>query len=497
MSNSATVTAADQEREIKKCALSVLWFVHNYCHVEDVQGARDWVPFRLWPSQAEVLRALINNRLVIVLKARQLGMTWIMLAYALWLLLYRAQATVLLFSRRDDEAKELLRRLKGMFDRLPEWMKTQAQARPDGPRIATDNEHVFELGNGSAARAFPATAGDSYTATFVLMDEADLVPDLQRLMGAVKPTIDNGGQLALVSRVDKKRPNTLFKAIYRAAKDRANSYRAIFLPWTARPGRDRAWYDAQVQDSLANTGGLDYVWEQYPETDAQALAPEQKGKRLPADWLVRCYQELKPIPLILLPSGAPLIPGLEVYKLPESGAEYVIGVDTAEGNPTSDDSAAVVFHADTGEEVAALVGKFEPGTFGGYIDALGVWYNRAPVLVERNNHGHAVLLWLKDNSKLTRLRGFDRKPGWLTNGRGKALLYADFAQDLKTGAVTLHAPGTFTQLGSIEGSTLSAPPGDHDDRAVAAVLANEARALAVAQTARRGRGPSGLGGYRG
>jgi hypothetical protein len=37
-----------------------------------------------------------------------------------------------------------------------------------------------------------------------------------------------------------------------------------------------------------------------------------------------------------------------------------------------------------------------------HADALGQWYNRAALMVERNNHGHAVLLWLQANSTLRR-----------------------------------------------------------------------------------------------
>ena len=76
----------------------------------------------------------------------------------------------------------------------------------------------------------------------------------------------------------------------------------------------------------------------------------------------------------------------------------------------------------TGEEVAVLAGKFEPSVFASHIDAVGRWYNDAHVLVERNNHGHAVLLWLRDHSPLLWLPGHDGRAGWLSNSKGKALL---------------------------------------------------------------------------
>ena len=47
-----------------------------------------------------------------------------------------------------------------------------------------DNDHEWQLSNGSRVLAFPTTAGDSYTASLAIVDEADLVPDLGRLMAA-------------------------------------------------------------------------------------------------------------------------------------------------------------------------------------------------------------------------------------------------------------------------------------------------------------------------
>jgi hypothetical protein len=61
--------------------------------------------------------------------------------------------------------------------------------------------------------------------------------------------------------------------------------------------------------------------------------------------------------------------------------------------------------------VLSLAGRFEPATFAAHVDVVGRWYNSAALLCERNNHGHAVLLWLGDNSKLLLLCGNDGKPG--------------------------------------------------------------------------------------
>jgi hypothetical protein len=100
-----------------------------------------------------------------------------------------------------------------------------------------------------------------------------------------------------------------------------------------------------------------------------------------------------------------------VYALPIPGRRYVVGADPAEGNPTSESSALEVLDVDSGEQMASLAGRYEPATFAAHVDTVGRYYNYAAVLVERNNHGHAVLLWLRDNSGLTCLAGHDGKPG--------------------------------------------------------------------------------------
>jgi len=101
--------------------------------------------------------------------------------------------------------------------------------------------------------AFPTTGGRSYTASLVVVDEADFADNLDALLAAVKPTIDAGGRLILLSTADKAKPQSAFKRIYGAGKRGENGYRAIFLPWLARPGRSAEWYEEQKRDVESRT----------------------------------------------------------------------------------------------------------------------------------------------------------------------------------------------------------------------------------------------------
>jgi hypothetical protein len=180
-----------------------------------------------------------------------------------------------------------------------------------------------------------------------------------------------------------------------------------------------------------------------------------------------------------------------VYRLPEPGHIYVIGGDPAEGNPAPDDSALSILDAWTGEEVANLAGKFQPSMLATYADNLGRWYFGAALLIERNNHGHAVIQWLMANSCLPVLHGHDGKVGWLSSGKGKTLLYDRCADAFRNRETILHSFATFTQLPSIDGSTLRAPEGQHDDRAdgYALALSGAAAALALVRYEEEESGP--------
>ena len=74
-----------------------------------------------------------------------------------------------------------------------------------------------------------------------------------------------------------------------------------------------------------------------------------------------------------------------------------------------------------GEQVGAWAGRFEPAVLAAQIVAVSAFLNGAAALVERNNHGHAVLLWLREFSTVQALPGLDKKPGWATTGSSRPI----------------------------------------------------------------------------
>jgi len=457
--DSLSIEAVASQRET--AAADPGLFVSEHCTLFNATE-RTWKPFLLWPAQRQVLELLGEHHRVVVLKARQLGLTWVCLAYLLWHVLLHPAAVIGIFSRREEDAQELLDfRLKGMYDRLPPLFREHP-----GAAVYENSKTRWVLANGSTVMAFPTTGGRQYTFSVVLVDEADFQPDLPALLSAVEPTVAAGGQILLVSSTNKDLPLSRFKSIYRAARVGENRWTPVFLPWTARPDRDSTWYAGQVKDCLSHTGALDDLHQEYPETDSEALAPRSLDKRIPSIWLEGCFQEAAALAGI-----GPALPNLIVFNPPNPSSSYVIGCDPAEGNPTSDESALTVLCVETGEEAAQLSGRFQPTVIAAYADALGKYYCGAALMVERNNHGHTVLSWLEEHSKLTVLLGHDHKFGWMSSKLGKSLLYDDAADTFRDKETVVHSFATVVQLASIEGSTLRAPEGEHDDRADSYALA--------------------------
>ena len=443
--------------EMAMCELSRDYFINTYCQIYD-SVARSWIPFGLWDGQRRLLSQYNNNQLLIWLKARQMGISWLALGIIAHSLIFESISSWLVFSKREEEAIYLLgeERLRGMLRRLPDWMLPIDD-------MEIDQKKQLTLPNGSTVRAFPSQGGDSYTATGALIDEADLVPNLNNLHNRVEPTINAGGKLLLVSRSDKETPDSYFKKLYRAARDGENDFAASFLGWWEHPNRDQAWYDRQVRITLSTTGSLDDVHEQYPATDNEALQERTIKQRIPAHWFEGVYDaDFSPLDVALFEHLVD-IPSLVIYEMPDPTKTYVIGVDTSEGVEDGDEQAATVMCVENGHEVAHLSGIIELTIFSDHIVDLATFYNYATVMVERNNMGYAVISHLEADGSVNIAYGFDEKYGWLSNTRGKVMLYKACAVMIRDNMCKIRTPKTRTQLGSIQRGTLRAPSTLHDD----------------------------------
>ena len=82
---------------------------------------------------------------------------------------------------------------------------------------------------------------------------------------------------------------------------------------------------------------------------------------------------------------------LEVWLPPFKGKHYVVAVDPAGGGSEGDYSAAQVLDLETGMQCAEFAGHMGGLELARFVTELATEYNRAWLVVERNNHGSGVL----------------------------------------------------------------------------------------------------------
>ncbi len=198
--------------------------------------------------------------------------------------------------------------------------------------------------------------------------------------------------------------------------------------------------------------------------------------RIPGEWLVEVRAFAEPV----VARGLPALPGLRVFEAPAPGRRYVLGVDPSEGLSGGDASPVCVLDAVSGDQVAVLEAWLEPGAeMPDALAQLAAAYNGAAVLIERNNHGHAVIAGcLRLGVQL--LNGPDGREGYLTTTTSKAGLWNRAAQAVREVDGQIRDARTFEQVGSIDRQLL-AHPGKRrgqsacDDLACAWALAQMAR----------------------
>ena len=244
--------------ELEYCKDKPAYFVRHYCRIESKDGPDPIIPFGLWPGQAEALESIASHKLSIILKARQLGITWLAICYAIHMMLCKPGATVIVISRTEDEAKEIIRRAGVVLSHMPEYVGPLYSMRPTSLSISLDRDGELPR----VIKAFPASAdaGRSFTADLIILDEWGFQQYAEAIWQAGFPTINRpgGGQVIGLSTM---RLGTLFADLW------ANSavFNKIFLPWDTDPRRDIDWY-LQTKAVLGEA-----IYSEYPATPDEAL----------------------------------------------------------------------------------------------------------------------------------------------------------------------------------------------------------------------------------
>lgn len=319
----------EQCRELKLCALDPVYFINNYCFIQNQLLGR--VKFTLQPYQVRIIECLHTNRFSILRISRQAGKSETTAAYAYWFSCFREDKNVLIASNKQKGATDLMNRIKFMYENTPDFLR---------PGVLFYNRGSIEFDNGSKiwSEATTEDTGRGRSCALFISDElAHVKKNIQEAMwSSILPTLSTGGSCVVMSTPNGD--NDLYAEIWRGAEGGLNGFAHIFVPIEeipdyTRPGhfRDEIWQ----ADMLSKVGELKFRQEYLAEflsNDALLI----KSLTL---------QNLKSIKPLYLDKG------FSFWKEFNPNKTYLIGVDVAEG-VKQDFSTIEVIELESLEQVA-------------------------------------------------------------------------------------------------------------------------------------------------
>jgi hypothetical protein len=444
-----------RELEWRKCAPKgsdpavlldgFLYFCTTYWYIKTPDQGR--IKFDLFDAQRDTVHNWIDHRYTLVLKARQLGFSTLVSAYAFWASYFYEDRTIVMLSRTERDAIKLLQKAKYGYRFLPEWLKFR------GPPVNT-TQTKMEFANESYVESLPSASDPARGESLwlAILDELAFLPNGEEAWSSIEPTVDIGGRVIAMSTANGE--GNLFHNLWIGGVAGTNRFKTIFHPWWAN-GRSEEWYEQKKRDlpdwQLA---------QEYPDNAEEAFL--RSGRPV---FNLDMLATIVPEPPLMQGHFEKLLRWrfisdhdgpMKVWEPPVVGGKYVIGGDVSEGLEHGDFSSMHVINARNGQTVCHWHGRIDPDLFGSDVIApIGRWYNNALVGVESNNHGLVTLKALQ-REKYTPLY-MQRSPrykksvptdilGWRTTAVTKPVAIDELNRMLREGEVTLPCADTLAEL---------------------------------------------------
>jgi len=457
--------------------------------------------FALREPQIEALKRWSRGEDSLTLKARQIGWSTLIGFFVWHVAFFNPEAKIIVLSKGEREAQELLDKVKFGLDRIPPWLKQR------GPTVTARTMSKITFSNDSEIVSLPSgnNPARGFTGRVVVVDEWAFLPNPEEAWASIEPVTDIGGQIIGLSTANGS--GNLFHSLWTAAEEGLSSFKPMFYGWDAVPERDDDWYEgkkrslpqwqlhqeypASPREAFIKSGAMVYDADMLEQYEPQIVDAEWVGN-LAATGMVELAEGETPNPKWWTPSEN--ADGfLTVWQKPAEHGTYVIGADVAEGLGHGDYSSAHVLDVETGKLVAVWHGHIPADLFGVELAKLGYWYNTALIIPEVNNHGLTTVTEMRRWSypRLWRRRqlnsargGWSIEYGWKTTKVSKPLLVDELGQFLRE-QVTVDGSmpdgrtlaELMTYVRDARGGMNGSP---HDDRVISYGLAVQALKYAFA-----------------
>lgn len=422
----------------------------------------------------------------LVLKARQFGITTLEQALSYNLTTTRPNQRCVTLARTTEQTREIFEIALRMFERDPNPPVAKGHGntrRLEFPELGS----TFSIGTAGAADFGRGTTIQRVHGSEVSrwLRGPNQVSKQKDLIAGLTEAAANGEVVLETTAYGTE----WFALEWDRAKKGQGDWNPIFMPWWDDPlytlgltpeereevgatltDRERALSEnhqltlgqiAWRRDRIADLGGL--FLQEYPEDDESCF--RRSGICFfDVDVIEALLAATKEGTKVAIPGGYRII-----WEAPTAGDKYVIGVDTSEGIAGGDLNGVAVLSKEGARQVAAVHGLFKPEELAVHVVHMAKRYNNAYVGIERNNHGHAVLVAVKSLGLKGRkhLYHFAKdRVGWDTSGTTRPILLDALETALRKGEMEIRHRdflGECLSFRKQQSGKYEADDGAHDD----------------------------------
>ena len=452
----------DQVQEYVKCARDVVYFVENYVKIVNIDEGL--VNFNLYPYQQKMIHSFIDNRFTICKLPRQSGKSVTVVAFMLWIILFKQDQSIAILANKERLARELLSKIQLAYEHLPLWLQQGVVEWNKGSILLENNSKIV-----AAATSSSAVRGGSYNLLF--LDEFAFINDniASEFFASVYPTISSGKDSKVIIVSTPKGMNHFYKMWVDASEGRSD-YNPLEIVWNEVPGRD----------------------SKFKETTIKNTSAEQWMQEFECEFLGSANTLINPTKLRQMVFKEPVAYDhyLKIFEHQIPGHTYVLIADVARGVGNDASAFCIIDVSGFPYKVVSTYSHDEmsPLMYPELLARVGAKYNNAYILVEVNDIGQQVadILHLEveyDNMLMTTVKG--RSGQVLCGGFGGTVTYgvrttksvkkigcSNLKDLIENDNLIIEDIGIIAELSNFvsRAGSFAADDGQHDDLAMCLVL---------------------------
>lgn len=454
--NEKIAYTAETQAEYIKCSQDFEYWAEKYAKIVTLKDGVSLITFR--PYQKRMMKTITslkrkNKRGMVVLAPRQCGKTTAIYLYLLWFMIFNPHKAIAVIANKASNAEKILASMQKTFELLPLWMQPGLTDRGW-------NARSMEFANGSKLITGSATSDSIRGGSFnvVYLDEYAFLPRhvADDFMKSVLPTILSDDDARIFTTSTPKGLNQ-FHTMWKKANKGNSLYEPCRVRWEEVPNYRKPGF----KDLIVSTEGM-ITWKQ--EFECSFIG---SSKTLISSQTLEEPTNIDPIRKEL--------DGLfEMWKEPEAGKTYILGVDTAKG-VGGDYSVVQVCRIDNLrkiEQVALFRSNMTSiPDFAQIVISISQYYNKAEIMIENNDYGHIVAEKIWNVYDYDLIVNFEKDIlGIRSNGRTKALANTTLREYVDNGYLVTNSDttwGEYSTYEEVKQDKFEAISGEHDDTVTA------------------------------